>query len=102
MFLLAVAHLPVWLLFPVFAAAGAFHGVIMPSRDKMVRAAAPEDSAGKSFGFVSTGLSLGSLLAPLLLGFLLDLGLPRLVFWAIAGFMLVAVLTTLVPRKEAR
>lgn len=98
MFLLAVAHLPVWLLFPIFAAAGAFHGVIMPSRDKMVREASPEGAAGKSFGFVSTGLSLGSMAAPPVLGIMLDAGRPNLVFWAIAGFMLVAVLTTFAPR----
>lgn len=99
MFLLAVTRPPVWVLFPIFALAGAFHGVIMPSRDKMVREAAPEGAAGKSFGFVSTGLSLGSMIAPLILGSLLDMGRPGYVFWAITGFMLLAVLTTLAPRR---
>lgn len=102
MFLLAATHPPVWLLFPIFAVAGAFHGVIMPSRDKMVREATPEGAAGKSFGFVSTGISLGSTAAPPLLGFVLDSGRPGLVFWAMAGFMLIAVLTTFAPRHGLR
>jgi FSR family fosmidomycin resistance protein-like MFS transporter len=102
MFLLAVTRPPVWALFPIFAAAGAFHGAIMPSRDKMVREATPEGAAGKSFGFVSTGLSIGSVAAPPFLGFVLDSGRPGLVFWAIAGFMLVAVLTAFAPRHGLR
>lgn len=102
MFLLAMVHMPLWLLFAVFAVAGAFHGVIMPSRDKMVREASPEGAAGKSFGFVSTGLSLGSMVAPILLGFILDAGRPSLVFWSIAFFMLIAVLTTFAPRHGFR
>lgn len=43
---------------------------------------------------------LGDREAPPILSFLLDLGLPNRVFWALAAFMLVAVLTTLVPRRE--
>lgn len=102
MLLLAVARPPVWLLFPILAVAGAFHGVIMPSRDKMVREATPEGEAGKSFGFVSTGLSLGGMAAPPILGFVLDSGRPGLVFWAVAGFMFAAVLTTFAPRHGLR
>lgn len=100
MVLLAAAHPPIWMLFPIFAAAGTLHGAIMPSRDKIVREVAPEGAAGKSFGFVSMGLSVGSVAAPLILGFLLDTGRPGHIFWAIAGFMLVAVLTTFASRYE--
>ncbi len=100
MVLLAAAHPPVWMLFPIFAAAGTLHGAIMPSRDKIVREVAPEGAVGKSFGFVSMGLSLGSAAAPLILGFLFDTGRPSHIFWAIAVFMLVAVLTTFASRYE--
>ncbi|QIN80013.1 MFS transporter [Rubrobacter marinus] len=102
MLLLAVARPPVWLLFPILAVAGAFHGVIMPSRDKMVREATPEGKAGRRFGFVSTGLSLGVMAVPPIPGFAMDSGRPGLVFWAVAGFMLVAVLTTFTPRHGLR
>ncbi len=99
MFVLAVARLPLWLLFLILAIAGTFHGVVAPSRDRMVREVTPEGAAGKSFGFVSTGMSLGGMIAPLILGALLDLGYPSLIFWAIATFMLIAVLTTIAPRR---
>lgn len=100
MLLIAVTHPPIWLLFPIFAAGGTLHGVIMPSRDKLVREASPEGAVGKSFGFVSTGISLGSVTAPLILGLILDANRPELVFWAISGFMLIAVLTTLAQRRK--
>ena len=45
------------------------------------------------FGFVSTGFSLGGIVAPLMFGFLLDRGEPALVFYVIAGFMVVSLLT---------
>lgn len=100
MLLVAVAHPPIWLLFPIFAAGGALHGIIMPSRDKLVRGAAPEGLAGKSFGFVSTGMSLGSVVAPSVLGMVLDANRPDLVFWAISVFMLAAASTTLAYRQN--
>jgi len=43
---------------------------------------------------------LGSVTAPLILGLILDANRPELVFWAISGFMLIAVLTTLAQRQK--
>ena len=48
---------------------------------------------GKVFGFVSTGFSIGGVTAPLLFGAILDWGAPTLVFYVIAGFMVVSLLT---------
>jgi len=39
-------------------------GVTAPSRDMLVRAATPRGSSGKVFGFVYSGLDVGSLIAP--------------------------------------
>ncbi|HET9015636.1 MAG TPA: MFS transporter [Thermomicrobiaceae bacterium] len=96
MFLIALVHLPIWAIFPLFALVGALQGVVMPSRDKMVREATPEGSAGKSFGFVSVGLSLGGIVSLPLLGALLDRGDPRVIFWVLALCILAAALTVLV------
>lgn len=102
MFLIAVVRFPVWLLFPVFALAGALQGVIMPSRDKMVREATPEGAAGKSFGFVSVGMNLGGVVSLPLLGALLDHGEPNVIFWALACFMLAATATVFFPSLPGR
>ena len=76
------------LLVPVMAAAGFLSGMIMPSRDMLVRAAAPPGQAGAVFGVVSTGFNLGGMAGPPLFGWLLDAGEPRVVFFAAAAFML--------------
>lgn len=85
--------LPIWGLVVLMALQGLTHGIIMPSRDMIVRSVTPTGSMGKVFGFVSTGFSLGGIVAPLLFGFLLDRGEPALVFYVIAGFMVVSLLT---------
>ncbi|MEQ8585085.1 MAG: MFS transporter [Thalassobaculaceae bacterium] len=85
--------LPIWALVSLMALQGLTHGIIMPSRDMIVRSVTPTGSMGKVFGFVSTGFSLGGIVAPLMFGFLLDRGEPALVFYVIAGFMIVSLLT---------
>jgi len=86
--LVGAGGLPAWLLPPVMALAGFLSGLIMPSRDMLVRAAAPPGQAGAVFGIVSTGFNLGGMAGPPLFGWLIDAGEPRLIFLAAAGFML--------------
>jgi MFS family permease len=73
--------------------AGFFSGLIMPSRDMIVRAATPEGAFGRVFGFVTNGFNLGGILAPLLLGPIMDQGSPRWVFLALAGLAGLAIAT---------
>jgi FSR family fosmidomycin resistance protein-like MFS transporter len=68
--------LPVGPLVLMVAAAGFCSGTTSPSRDMMVRGATPPGSTGKVFGFVYSGLDLGSALVPPVLGLFLDHGLP--------------------------
>ncbi|WP_137127136.1 MFS transporter [Roseomonas sp. HF4] len=83
------------LLAPVMAAAGFLSGMIMPSRDMLVRAAAPPGQAGAVFGIVSTGFNLGGMVGPPLFGWLIDSGEPRLIFFAAASFMLLTAVMAL-------
>jgi MFS family permease len=71
--------------------AGFLSGMIAPSRDMLVRAAAPAGAAGRVFGIVSTGLNIGGTIGPVLGGWIIDHGQPRLVFYASVGFMLLTV-----------
>ncbi len=80
---------------------GLLWGMIMPSRDMLVRAVTPEGATGKVFGFVSTGLNLGSAVTPLIFGWILDQGDPRWLFWLAASFMMLA-LGTVFATKAAR
>jgi MFS family permease len=62
------------------AAAGFLGGMIMPSRDMLVRAAAPPGAVGRTFGVVTTGFNIAGMLGPLMFGFVIDHGAPRWVF----------------------
>lgn len=92
--ILALGYLavPDVLLLVLVALAGAASGLVTPSRDMLVRAAAPPGAAGKVFGFVYSGLDLGGTLAPLIVGLLMDAGQPRAVFWVVALATLLCIL----------
>lgn len=102
MFVIALTRPPVWLLFALFALSGAVQGVIMPSRDKMVREASPAGATASSFAFVSVGFSVGGIIGPLILGPALDHNAPGLVLWALAIFLLLATATVVVPSRASR
>lgn len=55
-------------------------GLMMPSRDMIVRSVTPPGQFGKVFGFVTTGFSVGGIFAPMLFGAFLDYGQPAGVF----------------------
>lgn len=95
---LATMDLGVGALIGVMVVMGLGQGIIRPARDMMVRAVAPKGSAGKVFGFVSAGISAGSAVAPIPFGLILDSGRPEWVFYLMAIFMLVALVTVLVPK----
>ncbi len=81
--------------------AGFFSGVIMPSRDMIVRNITPPGSFGKVFGFVTTGFNIGGIISPLIFGALMDHGSPRLVFLAVAAFSLIAIVTVATRPRHA-
>ena len=72
---------------------GFFGGMTIPSRDMLVRAACPKGSEGRVFGFVYSGLDLGALIAPPVIGAMLDHGALRGPFLFIAG----TIILTLAP-----
>ena len=94
---LAIAFVDVGapLLILLMAAAGLFQGLIMPSRDMLVRAVTPAGSFGKVFGFVTTGFNIAGMVAPLIFGWMMDQGNPQAVFLASAAFALASIPTVL-------
>ncbi|HMJ27709.1 MAG TPA: MFS transporter [Xanthobacteraceae bacterium] len=90
------------LLVLVMTAFGFFYGIIMPSRDMIVREVTPPGSFGKVFGFVTTGFNIGGIVSPLIFGAIMDHSSPRLVFVAVAAFALLSVFTVIsLPKKPA-
>jgi MFS transporter, FSR family, fosmidomycin resistance protein len=70
-------------------------GVAGPSRDLLVRAAAPEYATGRVYGVVYSGLDIGLSLAPILFGKLMDSNSPRSVFVLIGVFQTMAIVTAI-------
>jgi FSR family fosmidomycin resistance protein-like MFS transporter len=80
------------------AAAGFASGVVAPSRDLIVRASTPPGAAGRVFGFVYSGLDVGSLTMPVFYGWMLDHSIPHAVFYTVFAFSSTAMLTVLLVR----
>ena len=91
--IVALVDMPEPLLLASLTLQGIMHGMIMPSRDMIVRSVTPDGQYGKVFGFVTTGFSIGGIIAPMIFGFILDKYQPELVFYAIAGFMFLSMFT---------
>ena len=102
MMLLATGAVAPALLPVILGVTGFCHGATGPSRDMLVRSATPPGASGKVFGFVYSGLDLGSCLTPLAFGWLLDHGDPRLLLVAVGLLMLCTIATVVQVRRTAR
>jgi MFS family permease len=99
---IAAVTLPPVLLTAAMGTAGFLGGVIAPSRDMLVRNAAPPGAAGRAFGIVSTGFNIGGIISPLLFGWIMDQDMPHWVFGASVVFMALTVLLALVTDRSPR
>jgi MFS family permease len=97
--MIATINLPQLPLTAAMALAGFLGGVIAPSRDMMVRSAAPPGAAGRAFGIVSTGFNVGGIISPLLFGWIMDQNSPHWVFGASVVFMVITVLLALATER---
>jgi MFS family permease len=97
---IATVNLPSIVLTAAMGLAGFLGGVIAPSRDMLVRNAAPPGAAGRAFGIVSTGFNFSGILSPLLYGWIMDQNMPHWVFGASVVFMVLTVLLALVTDRK--
>jgi MFS family permease len=86
---LGVVPGPVALVLCVLAGLGS--GLAGPSRDMLIRRAAPPGAKGRVYGAVYSGLDAGFAVAAPVLGWLLDRGQPAGIFWGAALAWLVGV-----------
>lgn len=100
--LIANVNLHAALLIVVMTTAGLLSGMIAPSRDMLVRAAAPPGAQGRAFGIVTTGFNIGGALGPMLCGWIMDHNAPRGVFYIAASAMILTVLLALLTDWRTR
>lgn len=89
------------LLLPLLWLAGFAGGVTGPSRDMIVRSTTPPGASGKVFGFVYSGLDIGSFLAPPVFGWLMSQGAPAMIFWIAVGLYIVNAALVTIIRQAA-
>jgi MFS family permease len=77
----------------LMGAIGFGSGVAGPSRDLLIRAAAPKNATGRVYGVVYSGLDIGLAFAPLLFGAVMDAHHPTWVFVCIGLFQMLAIFT---------
>ncbi len=90
---LAAGAGPAWMALPLMALIGLCSGVAGPSRDLMIRAAAPAGATGRVDGVGYSGLDSGLAIGPLLFGLVMDAGHPGWVFAGVALFQALAIAT---------
>jgi predicted MFS family arabinose efflux permease len=102
MLLVALGAVPPMVLPVAFAFAGFSVGATAPSRDLIVRASTPPGATGRVYGFVYSGLDVGSFAVPVFYGWMVDHQLYSAVFYTVSGLTALAVLTVLsLPSRRA-
>ena len=99
--LIALYDLPAPLLIGTLSVAGFCNGLMMPSRDMIVRSVTPPGQFGKVFGFVTSGINIGGIFAPMIFGAFLDHGYPAGVFLLAVVCCGIGILTVLTIRPRA-
>jgi MFS family permease len=99
---LAAAVVPAWMAIALMGLIGLVTGIAGPSRDLMIRAAAPANATGRVFGVVYSGLDSGLALGPILFGMLMDAQRPAWVFICIGVFQALVIVTTAGVRSGSR
>jgi predicted MFS family arabinose efflux permease len=82
--------------------AGFMTGIVMPSRDVLVRSVTPKGNAGKAFGFVNSGFGLGGMVGPIIFGSIMDSGKVSGIYLVAAVFMFFAIVSALAAGRYAR
>ncbi|NYT85740.1 MFS transporter [Pollutimonas harenae] len=100
---LAIGGVPPAFAMALVGLAGFCSGVSAPSRDMLIRRVTPKGATGTVYGLVYSGMDVGSSLAPVGFGLMLDAGFTQGPwFGAAAGFMLAAGLAVLVAKSASR
>jgi FSR family fosmidomycin resistance protein-like MFS transporter len=101
-FVIATFYFGPYALVALLGAAGICTGLILPSRDMLVKEAAPAGAVGRTFGIVTTGFNFGGTVGPLMYGWLLDRNMPRQMLYLALAFMLLAIAMPLVGEWRKR
>ncbi|MDR0226534.1 MAG: MFS transporter [Burkholderiaceae bacterium] len=96
LFLVGTGWLPAMVAVGVASIAGLGTGLAGPSRDMLIKRAAPPGATGRVYGTVYSGLDLGFCLAAPVFGYMLDHGMSHGVFYGAAIALMLSVVSAVV------
>jgi len=99
---LAVAPVPGAMVPVLFGLMGLVTGTAGPSRDMLVKRSTPENSTGRVYGVVYSGLDIGQAFAPLVFGTLMDHGSFQAVLLGLATVQFVLIVSAFRVRRVRR
>jgi predicted MFS family arabinose efflux permease len=99
--LIGTGAAPSALILPLLAVVGFGSGMAGPSRDLLVRAAAPRNATGRVYGVVYSGLDIGLSISPLMFAALMDAHHPGGVFVLVGALQVLALAAALGVRGSA-
>ena len=99
---LGLASLPAMAVPVLFGVMGLTSGIAGPSRDLLVKKSTPENSTGRVYGVVYSGLDIGQAVAPLIFGALMDAQNYRAVFIGLAVVQCVLVASAFGMQRSRR
>ena len=99
---LGYATLPAFAVPVLFGVMGFVTGTAGPSRDIIVKRAAPDNATGRVYGVVYSGLDIGQAVVPLVIGHLMDLHAYRSVWLALAILQGVLIVNAFSVRRVRR
>jgi MFS transporter, FSR family, fosmidomycin resistance protein len=98
--ILLIPDLPMIAIAIVLSAVGVANGVVGPSRDLIVKRAAPKEAIGRAYGVVYSGFDIGASIVPIAYGALIDLRLAWvLIVCIVLSFLLNAYIAAWLDRQ---
>lgn len=79
---------------------GFLQGAIRPARDMMVRAVLPLGSFGKAIGMIGTGAAIGGAAAPVMFGWIMDIGEPQWIIYVVGVCFALTTVIILTPMSK--
>ena len=99
---LGLAQLPAYAVPVLFGLMGFASGTAGPSRDLLVKKSTPENSTGRVYGVVYSGLDIGQAISPLIFGALMDQHQYTGVFFGLALVQCIIIISAFNVRKVRR
>lgn len=97
------APLPFAWLTTILLSVGLCVGIVSPSRDLLIKKAAPKNALGRAYGVVYSGFDVGASVAPIIYGSLIDHQLGLVVFaCAVASLFLIGWIAFWLDRNVAK